>query len=73
MAEPAAFTLAWRAAAGPETPWQTLCTLPTRLLSTETAGGFTGVFIGPYAGTSAGRTASAPADFSWFEFEPLGD
>jgi alpha-N-arabinofuranosidase len=37
----------------------------TRYLSTEVAGGFTGVYFGLYVyGTS-------PADFDWFDYEPL--
>jgi xylan 1,4-beta-xylosidase len=41
----------------------------TRYLSTEVAGGFTGVFIGMYA-TGNGRPCSRPADFDWFEYQP---
>ena len=40
----------------------------TRYLSSEVAGGFTGVFIGLYA-TGNGQPASAPAHFDWFEYE----
>jgi xylan 1,4-beta-xylosidase len=38
-----------------------------RYLSSEVAGGFTGVYIGMYA-TGNGETASAPADFDWFDY-----
>ena len=38
-----------------------------RYLSTEVAGGFTGVMIGLYA-TGNGTAASSPADFDWFEY-----
>lgn len=41
------------------------------LLSTEVAGGFTGVYLGLYA-TGNGRPCSAPADFDWFEYQPEG-
>jgi xylan 1,4-beta-xylosidase len=37
------------------------------LLSTEVAGGFTGVFFGLYA-TGNGRRSTAPAYFDWFEY-----
>src|ERR1700694_196064 len=41
----------------------------TRYLSSEVAGGFTGVYIGMYAtSNSDGRTS--PADFDWFEYHP---
>lgn len=39
----------------------------TRYLSTEVAGGFTGVFLGLYA-TGHGRRCASPADFDWFEY-----
>ena len=46
---------------------QQLATGETRYLSTEVAGGFTGVYIGMYA-TGNGTRAAAPADFDWFEY-----
>ncbi|MGY4760186.1 beta-xylosidase family glycoside hydrolase [Paenibacillus caseinilyticus] len=39
------------------------------LLSTEVAGGFTGVYIGVYA-TGDGRPCTVPAYFDWFEYKP---
>ncbi|WBS04428.1 glycoside hydrolase family 43 protein [Pseudoduganella sp. SL102] len=39
---------------------------PTAALSSEDAGGFTGVFAGVVA-------TGAPADVDWFDYEPLGD
>jgi alpha-N-arabinofuranosidase len=46
-------------------------TLPTAPLSSESAGGFTGVFIGMYAeGAQAGQAKPA-ADFAWFDYTPL--
>lgn len=41
----------------------------TTLLSTEIAGGFTGVFFGLYA-TGNGRECKIPAYFDWFKYEP---
>ncbi len=38
-------------------------------LSSESAGGFTGVYIGLYASTTHDRTMP-PADFDWFDYEP---
>lgn len=38
-------------------------------LSSESAGGFTGVYIGMYASTLA-DTPMPPADFDWFEYRP---
>jgi alpha-N-arabinofuranosidase len=42
----------------------------THLLSTEVAGGFTGVFVAMYAVSKTGR--GEPAKFDWFDYEPLG-
>jgi alpha-N-arabinofuranosidase len=39
-----------------------------RYLSSEVAGGFTGVYFGLYA-TGNGQPASAPAHFDWFDDE----
>jgi alpha-N-arabinofuranosidase len=41
----------------------------TRYLSTEVAGGFTGVYIGMYA-TGNGQPSSKPAFWDWFEYRP---
>jgi len=43
-----------------------------RYLSSEVAGGFTGVYFGLYA-TGSGQPASAPAHFDWFDYEPRRD
>ena len=40
-----------------------------RYLSSEVAGGFTGVYFGLYA-TGNGRPVSAPAHFDWWDYEP---
>jgi alpha-N-arabinofuranosidase len=40
----------------------------TRYLSSEVAGGFTGVYFGLYA-TGNGQPASVPAHFDWFDYE----
>jgi alpha-N-arabinofuranosidase len=42
----------------------------TRYLSTEVAGGFTGVYFGMYA-TSNGFARTGPADFDWFDYHPI--
>ena len=34
------------------------------------AGGFTGVYMGMFASTSAG-SSMPPADFDWFDYEPI--
>jgi alpha-N-arabinofuranosidase len=44
----------------------------TAPLSSERAGGFTGVYFGLYA-TSGGARGMPPADFDWFEYVPLDD
>lgn len=50
-------------------PPRTLSTGSTRYLSSEVAGGFTGVYIGMYA-TGNGQSTAAPADFDWFDYQP---
>jgi xylan 1,4-beta-xylosidase len=47
-----------------------LATGSTRYLSSEVAGGFTGVYFAMYA-TGNGRRASVPADFDWFDYQIL--
>lgn len=42
----------------------------TRYLSTEVAGGFTGVYIALYA-SGNGKACQSPAGFHWFEYQPL--
>lgn len=44
----------------------------TRYLSSEVAGGFTGVYYALFA-TGNGRPASTPAHFDWFDVEPGND
>jgi xylan 1,4-beta-xylosidase len=44
-----------------------LADAPTRELSTEKIGGFTGAYFGLYA-TGNGQQSTAPADFDWFEY-----
>ncbi|MBX6768610.1 MAG: glycoside hydrolase family 43 protein, partial [Actinomadura rubrobrunea] len=39
-----------------------------RMLNTQTAGGFTGVYVGMYA---SGPDPENVADFDWFEYRPL--
>ena len=38
-----------------------------RFLSSETAGGFTGLYAGLYT-TGNGKPCKSPADFDWFEY-----
>jgi len=45
-----------------------LGSVPTRPLASEQTGGFTGVFVGMYA---SGPAPMPPADFDWFDYEPL--
>lgn len=49
-----------------------LTTGRTRYLTSEIAGGFTGVFVGMYA-TGHGAVSTTPADFDWFEIQPHED
>jgi xylan 1,4-beta-xylosidase len=43
-----------------------------RYLSQHVAGGFTGVYLAMYA-TGNGQPCDVPADFDWFDYEPLQD
>jgi alpha-N-arabinofuranosidase len=43
----------------------------SRYLSSETVGGFTGVYVGLYA-TGNGKACSANADYDWFEYVKNG-
>src|SRR5450432_1432046 len=52
-------------------PMRTLATGATRYLSSEVAGGFTGVYLGMYA-SGNGEAATVPADFDWFDYRELG-
>lgn len=52
-----------------ETDLLTLGEGETRYLSTEVAGGFTGVYFAMYA-TGNGSPCQRPADFDWFEYRP---
>ncbi|WP_333771115.1 glycoside hydrolase family 43 protein [Streptomyces sp. IBSBF 2435] len=45
-----------------------LATIDGRFLSSQVAGGFTGVFLGPYATGPAGGTGHA--DYGWFRYGP---
>jgi len=45
----------------------TLGKMETRYLSSEVAGGFTGVYLGMYA-TGNGSSSKTPARFDWFEY-----
>jgi len=47
---------------------QILATGETRYLSTEVAGGFTGVYIGLYA-TGNGQASAAAAYIDWFDYQ----
>lgn len=69
LAEPTRYEFAMAVGDGPMTP---LASAQTRYLSSEVAGGFTGVYIGLYA-TGNGRLAGAPAEFDWFDYEPDPD
>jgi xylan 1,4-beta-xylosidase len=49
---------------------QLLATAETRYLSTEVAGGFTGVYFAMYA-SGNGQAGSAPAYFDWFDYRDI--
>lgn len=51
--------------------WIEVAAADARYLSQEVAMTFTGVMFGLYA-TGTGQESGAPADFAWFEVEPVG-
>jgi alpha-N-arabinofuranosidase len=51
-------------------PAKLIGTVPTAPLTSESAGGFTGVFIGMYA-EGVNQKAMPVADFAWFDYQPL--
>ena len=52
---------------------RTLGSAPTQPLSSEKTGGFTGVFVGMFATRGASLSPMPPADFAWFDYEPMDD
>lgn len=68
-AEPHRFGFAVRCS-GEDSPFVEVGWGETHLLSTEIAGGFTGVIAAMYA-VSGGTGDRAPAHFAWFDYEPL--
>lgn len=50
--------------------FKTIAKGETRYISTEVAGGFTGVYFAMYA-TGNGKRSTQPAYFDWFEYAPL--
>ncbi len=63
-----AFSFGLALSGRPQAATQPLGKALTRYLSSEVAGGFTGVYFGLYAAGS-GKPASAPARFGWFDYE----
>lgn len=51
-----------------EERWGSLGSLDTRYLSTEVAGGFTGVMIGLYSSSNGQENTAAKAFFDWFDY-----
>ena len=49
--------------------YELLGMVDTRFISSETAGGFTGAYIGLFA--QSDNTNASYADFDWFEYAPL--
>jgi alpha-N-arabinofuranosidase len=48
-------------------PFKEIEKVNSKFLSSETAGGFTGVYVGLYA-TGNGKSSTANADYDWFEY-----
>jgi len=59
-------TFAFMYAQGNE-PFKEIQKVNSKFLSSETAGGFTGVYVGLYA-TGNGKSSAASADYDWFEY-----
>jgi alpha-N-arabinofuranosidase len=52
--------------------FKTIAKVNNRFLSAEVIGGFTGVVLGMYT-TGNGQKSLTPADFDWFEYQPLSE
>ena len=65
-AEPEEYTFWYRSGSGAP---QQLGAARSHYLSSEVAGGFTGVYLGLYA-TGNGHASTTPARFDWFDYEP---
>jgi len=61
------FTFAFSFAQGDET-FKEIEKVNSKFLSSETAGGFTGVYVGLYA-TGNGKSSTSKADYDWFEYK----
>jgi alpha-N-arabinofuranosidase len=48
-------------------PATEIARIDSKFLSSETVGGFTGVYVGLYA-TGNGKASNANADYDWFEY-----
>ena len=48
----------------------TLGKADTNLISTETAGGFTGIYLGLFT-SGNGTKYNSPASFDWFEYKGI--
>ncbi|MFW6189820.1 MAG: glycoside hydrolase family 43 protein [Planctomycetota bacterium] len=66
-ADPETYSLTCR---GPDGGRSTLLEAETRYLSSEVAGGFTGIYLGMYA-TGNGRPCRRAAHFDWFDYEGI--
>jgi xylan 1,4-beta-xylosidase len=62
--ERSTYTFLW--AQGTDAPTE-LVKVDAKFLSSETVGGFTGVYVGLYA-TGNGKPSTASADYDWFEY-----
>jgi alpha-N-arabinofuranosidase len=63
------YAFLWRKQGSPQ--WTTLCgEADGTLLSTDTAGGFTGAYIGMFAACEEAGSSGNYADFGWFDYEP---
>jgi len=51
-------------------PFEELGKCNSYFLSSETAGGFTGVYIGLFT-TSNGQKTKSKATFNWFDYQPI--
>jgi xylan 1,4-beta-xylosidase len=51
-------------------PYTVVEKVDSKFLSSETIGGFTGLYVGLYA-TGNGKVSTAPADYDWFEYLPV--
>lgn len=68
---PDRYEFSYKTVAGDNAPATRIGVAATAPLTSELAGGFTGVFIGMYAEGAGKNKPMPPADFAWFDYQAI--